>query len=546
MARPTISLCMIVRDEEERLPKCLESVKDLVDEIIVVDTGSKDKTMEIARSFGAKLYQHPWPNSFSAARNISLSYAASDWVLILDADEWLDQGCIPKIKKILREDKEHVGIIFAVYSETGDGMSKLYSIRLFKNHQGFHYEGIVHNQLIINGRILTTEFRVYHSGYNLPPDQAKKKLERSAKLLKDGLKKNPDNLYYRFHLAKLYRSHEMYPECIKEALTALNLTKTKTKTIKGKETLVMLMCDLAYSYYKLHDYREAEKVCLEAVSMCPYYPDIIMVLGFVYSKMGRTEKEIATFKKFIEVVKQREEKPRVDSLMVDTIGLVYNAYHYIGEAYLKLSRLDEAITNLKLSIEHNPQNAMAYESLIHCYHRTREVDKIRETCLKAIANEAADVFIYYQLGLIYKAEQNPAAKDFLKKVIELKPDRSPAYLELIDIYSEEQDFQAIYPLLDKLKELEPEGAGCLYKAAEDKEAGRDDYQEAIREARLWSHLRELLRTYSPDRKELDLEAVAAKIYQEAHKKGDLAEEGALGLLAYECLRRISREETNYA
>src|SRR3990172_5263948 len=89
---PTISLCMMVKNEEEMLPRCLESVKAWVDEIIIVDTGSCDGTLEIARGYTQKVYLHPWFDDFSGMRNITLSYATGDWILVLDADEELVNG----------------------------------------------------------------------------------------------------------------------------------------------------------------------------------------------------------------------------------------------------------------------------------------------------------------------------------------------------------------------------------------------------------------------------------------------------------------------
>src|SRR5205823_2345512 len=92
-ARPatglTLSLCMIVRDEEEMLPRCLDAIRDAVDEIVIVDTGSTDRTIEIARSYGAKVLEREWTGSFSDARNASFEAASGDWVIYLDADEVL-------------------------------------------------------------------------------------------------------------------------------------------------------------------------------------------------------------------------------------------------------------------------------------------------------------------------------------------------------------------------------------------------------------------------------------------------------------------------
>ena len=88
--RPHVSLCMIVRNEEENLPACLASAADLVDEVVVVDTGSRDRTREVAAGFGARVYEFPWVDDFAAARNESLRHATGDWVFWLDADDRLD------------------------------------------------------------------------------------------------------------------------------------------------------------------------------------------------------------------------------------------------------------------------------------------------------------------------------------------------------------------------------------------------------------------------------------------------------------------------
>ena len=82
--KPTISACMIVKDEEKMLPRCLESIKDVVNEIILVDTGSKDNTIEIAKRYGAKVFHHPWEDHFSKHRNQSIKHANSDWIFIID------------------------------------------------------------------------------------------------------------------------------------------------------------------------------------------------------------------------------------------------------------------------------------------------------------------------------------------------------------------------------------------------------------------------------------------------------------------------------
>ena len=101
---PQISLCMIAKNEQANLKKCLNSVKDLVDEIIIVDTGSTDKTKEIAKKFGAKIVDFKWKDDFSAARNECLKHATKDWILVLDADEAIDENGSKEIKELIKKE----------------------------------------------------------------------------------------------------------------------------------------------------------------------------------------------------------------------------------------------------------------------------------------------------------------------------------------------------------------------------------------------------------------------------------------------------------
>ena len=158
----TIALCMIVKNEEKLLGKCLQSAKSLVDEIIVVDTGSTDRTMEIANEFGARVYQHAWQNSFSEARNHALNYVTSDWILQLDADEQLEQGDIPLVRNLIQS-KHYHAIFVAIYNYLPRGRTKLYFPRIFRRGKA-HYEGIVHNQVAFAGKPLQSAIRIYPYG----------------------------------------------------------------------------------------------------------------------------------------------------------------------------------------------------------------------------------------------------------------------------------------------------------------------------------------------------------------------------------------------
>ena len=244
MDKQTISLCMIVKNEEKYMEQCLNSVKDIVDEIIIVDTGSTDKTREIAKRFNAKIYDFKWIDDFSAARNESLKHAARDWVLVLDADEVLDEEGLKKIKEIVK-DKEADGYLFLQKNYTNEtsiagfvneehkNKNKTYAgwygsfiARLFRNKKGYVFEGIVHELVeksIENkkGIMKATEVVLHHYG-NADHDAVKKKRQFYLELCKNKVKNSPTGSSY-YELGILYKENNNTEEAVKSFKKTIEL-----------------------------------------------------------------------------------------------------------------------------------------------------------------------------------------------------------------------------------------------------------------------------------------------------------------------------------
>ena len=195
---PSISLCMIVKNEAPLLPRCLESIKDHVEEIIVVDTGSTDNTVDIAKSYGATVYHHPWEEDFSKHRNQSISYAHGDWILIMDADEKLRPGDGEKIRAaISKPEIDSVMMVVVNFFNQGTGRSLINQVRLFKKIPEIFYTGIVHNQLTGYRSTLTCSAQIYHYGYDLDPKVMQSKFIRTSSLLKKRIENDPENFFKR-------------------------------------------------------------------------------------------------------------------------------------------------------------------------------------------------------------------------------------------------------------------------------------------------------------------------------------------------------------
>lgn len=204
-----ISVCIITKDEENNIKNCIESVLRVADEIIIVDTGSKDKTKDIAKEYKkVKLYETEWNENFSEARNEYLKHAEGHWILQLDADETLDPKSNTKILQ-LGKPLETVGMRVRVISKHKDKNSTdAYSIRLFTNHNCISYKGAIHediSQSILNndGKIYNSEINIIHHGY-LNSMQQQTKVLRNRRILQKELKNNPNNLYLRERLANNY------------------------------------------------------------------------------------------------------------------------------------------------------------------------------------------------------------------------------------------------------------------------------------------------------------------------------------------------------
>ena len=211
-----ISACIIARNEEKLLPQCLKSIK-WVDEIIVVDTGSTDKTVEIAESFGAKVYHHPWENDFSLHRNQSIGYSTGDWILILDCDEHFVSKINKKVfKKRLAKLDRAIGALVVHVTEKGENRleTSWIGLRFFRRSAGLQYKGIVHNKASFGGHCAGTDIMIDHYGYSLSPDAMKVKHERTEKLLKERLDENDEDFNALYYMTQLRVGQKRWDEAL--------------------------------------------------------------------------------------------------------------------------------------------------------------------------------------------------------------------------------------------------------------------------------------------------------------------------------------------
>lgn len=307
---------MIVKNEEKLLRECLQSVKDVVDEIIIVDTGSTDNTIQIAESFGASVYQHKWNNDFSEARNYSLSKVTSDWVLYLDADERLDASAKHLLKK-LTSNRDKIGYRCKIYNV--DEINKKPKLqrytRLFRNIKGIRFSGKAHEQiddsLFAHGcKIQNTELLINHFGYNIDQEGLKQKAKRNLDLLLLDYKNNPSG-YCAFQIANSYSILKDADNTYKYYSLAINDLSLE------KEYRAYSLSSIAEYHLKSNDIPNAYTSINEALENDSKNMIANLTASQIYEKVEKSNEAIEFCKKALELNRNLIENS--DNRLLDVI-----------------------------------------------------------------------------------------------------------------------------------------------------------------------------------------------------------------------------------
>ena len=312
----TISLCMIVKNEEKLLARCLNSVKHLVDEIIIIDTGSTDKTKDIAYTFTDKVYDFNWINDFSAARNFAFSKATKDYQLWLDADDILidkDQKLFLELKETLSLETDMVLMKYN-YSvdEHNNPLFSFYRERLVKRENNYIWNSPVHEYIEYSGNYMVSEIAVTHKR---APYTSDRNLKIYREMVERGDNFSPRELFY---YARELKEHEIYNEAVDYFTQFLKIQKGSNddfiyacleigKILKKQNKLDEALKALFYSF--AFDNPRAE-TCCEIASVFQskgdfkkaiYWYKFILGLEFPENDIATTSKECWNFIPHIEL-----------------------------------------------------------------------------------------------------------------------------------------------------------------------------------------------------------------------------------------------------
>lgn len=278
-----ISVCIIAKNEESHIEKCLAALKPYGFEIILVDTGSTDRTREIAARYADKVLDFAWINDFSAARNFSLEQASYDYVLILDCDEIVLSLDREQIDALIDKHPDAVGLIARDNHYTSNQTDSIYQDRVERlfHKKYYHYESPIHEQVTHNTNGMSYEsyelpLLVDHTGYTGTEEELQKKVERNNTLLFEELKKDPDNPYLYFQIGQSYNMIYDYENSYQYYQKAL------AYEVNPEEEWVQMMI-IAYANALLHTGREEDALQLTAVyDAFATTSDFFCIMGQIY------------------------------------------------------------------------------------------------------------------------------------------------------------------------------------------------------------------------------------------------------------------------
>lgn len=326
-----VSVCIIAKNEEQNIEKCLTLLKKYPFEIIVVDTGSTDRTKEIALQYADKVADFEWINDFSAARNFSLTLASHDWILIIDCDEFIEQLDLDDLYTMERH-PQTIGSIVRRNICVGGSIGFDDAQRFF-NKRFFHYTGRIHEQVepLAYKNFTPTEYRlaitVEHTGYGGTADDMDAKANRNIFLLEKQLQDDPSDAYTLFQLGQSYYVMKDYETAY------LYFDQALSFDIDPAAPYLILLV-VSYGYTLLYSDRLEQALNYATIyDSFSYSADFVFLMGSIYMKANLPIKALGEFIK-ATTVKEFYTQGINSYLAFNKMGIIYENLKDINMAIM--------------------------------------------------------------------------------------------------------------------------------------------------------------------------------------------------------------------
>lgn len=365
----SLTIVMIVKNEEDKLAKCLDAAQTVADEIVIVDTGSNDQTVDIAKRYTANVLEMQWQDDFSAARNKSLDHASGDWCLVVDADEVIQNPSKARtqILEFIRERSSHAIGTVEIQSQSGpdeDGLVAIQHTNRLFTRNCFRYQGAIHEQLVAIGdhKVFSEHTGVVyqHTGYRHDAGDSDHKAYRNIPLLEKELITNPNDEYYLYQLGQAHFTIKSFKAAIsafEQALTAINFESSIPTGSKGpvsRQVLTGLISSLCYSYINSNEIAKAKDLMLQHLALGHdgvRRADFAYALGYLHFVDNNALDSIAAYQLSIQFGPEHEDVRGTGS---------YLSHYHLGLLFEACEDPLKALEHYATAIQINP----AYQKTI--------------------------------------------------------------------------------------------------------------------------------------------------------------------------------------
>ncbi|EKQ51103.1 MULTISPECIES: glycosyltransferase [unclassified Clostridium] len=331
-----LSIGLMVKNEEKYLDRCLKSLQMILDnldsELIIVDTGSTDNTINIAKKYTSRVYSHKWNNDFSEIRNIILDYCKGEWFFFIDGDQVLED-CTELINFFVNNTyKKYKSATINIKELEDSNNEDLFSIsvgaRLFLKDNDFKFVNAIHEQPLLKDPIKNLNVFCKHYGYiNNDVDALKNKSNRNIEILEKELEKKPNDIYFLYQLALSYGLIKNYSKALNYIIKAYNLTQSKT----DKLNYIYVYQTLSVLYFNLKDYSKLENYSTELLKYNADIMDSYYFLGVAQKELKKDTEAISSFRSYLNLYNSFAHQEKDLSITYYTLDNLDDAYYHLFE-----------------------------------------------------------------------------------------------------------------------------------------------------------------------------------------------------------------------
>lgn len=381
--RPRLSLCMIVRNNEETIRPCLESIRRWVDEMIILDTGSTDATPQICEELGAQVYHWAWRDDFSAARNESLRYATGDWIFWMDSDDTIPEDCGRQLRALAdgNHSDQILGYVMQVHcpgptDTDGHDVTVVDHVKLFRNRPDLRFEHRIHEQILpairrASGEVAFTDIHVVHSGADHSAVGRQRKLDRDFKLLQLDLQERPDHPFVLFNLGMTYADAQQYDEAVHYLMRCLQVSTPQESHVRKAYAL------LVSALYQQARFDEAFRRCQEGRGIYPDDKELLFRQAMLEHQRGHFSEAANAYHGVLSVPSERH----FTSVDADLSGI--KARHNLALVYEDQQRFDLARQQWQTILTQRPDYVPATLGIVECLLQLEQWQEA-ETSLAAL------------------------------------------------------------------------------------------------------------------------------------------------------------------